>query len=171
MTFPMIRQAREADLAAINRIYNREVREGFATWELDEWPDERRLEWFQARTPEEEPVLVATIGDDLVGFGYLTKYRGRRGYQYTRENTVMIDPAHQRQGLGRTILSELVERARWMGIRSVVAFIDAENLGSIVLHQQLGYQEVGHELETGRKFGTWRSSVELQLLLDRPDVE
>ena len=55
MTFPLIRQAREEDLAAINRIYNREVREGFATWELDEWSDERRLEWFRARTPEEEP--------------------------------------------------------------------------------------------------------------------
>jgi len=171
MSFPMIRPAREEDLAAINRIYNREVREGFATWELDEWSEERRLEWFQARLPEEEPVIVAMVGQDLVGFAYLTKYRGRRGYQYTRENTVMIDPAFQRQGLGRALLGELVERARWMGMRSVLAFIDAENLGSIVLHQALGYLEVGHELETGRKFGTWRSSVEMQLLLDRPGVE
>jgi len=171
VSFPMVRHAREDDLAAINRIYNREVREGFATWELDEWSDERRLEWFQARNPEEEPVLVVTVGEALAGFGYLTKYRGRRGYQYTRENTVFIDEAFQRQGLGRTLLTELIERGRWMGLRSILAFIDTANVGSIQLHLALGYQEVGAEIETGRKFGTWRSSVEVQLLLDRPDVE
>lgn len=171
MNIPMIRPAREEDLPAVNRIYNREVREGFATWELDEWPDERRLEWFRARAPEEEPVLVAALGDEIAGFAYLSKYRGRRGYQYTRENTVFIDAPYQRQGLGRTLLAELIERARWMGLRSLVAFIDAENVGSIELHRALGYEQVGAEVETGRKFGTWRSSVELQLLFDRPDVE
>lgn len=171
MPVPMVRHAREDDLEAMNRIYNREVREGVATWELDEWPLERRLEWFRARSPEEEPVLVLAVGETLAGFGYLTKYRGRRGYQYTRENTVFIDEPYQRQGMGRLLLAELVERARWMGMRSVLAFIDQENEGSIALHRALGYQEVGREFETGRKFGAWRSSVELQLLLDRPDVE
>ena len=171
MSFPMVRHATEADLQAMNRIYNREVREGVATWELDEWSDERRLEWFQARNPDEEPVLVVAFGGEIAGFAYLTKYRGRRGYQYTRENTVFIDPAFQRQGLGRLVLSELIERGRWMGLRSILAFIDTENVGSIELHRALGYTQVGAEQETGRKFGTWRSSVELQLLLDRPDVE
>ena len=57
------------------------------------------------------------------------------------------------------------------GLRSILAFIDTENVGSIELHRALGYTQVGAEQETGRKFGTWRSSVELQLLLDRPDVE
>ncbi|MGE3960223.1 MAG: N-acetyltransferase family protein [Dehalococcoidia bacterium] len=171
MSFPMVRPATEADLEAMNRIYNREVREGVATWELDEWPDERRLEWFRARDPQEEPVLVVTFGGELAGFAYLTKYRGRRGYQFTRENTVFIDPQHHRRGLGRLVLAELIERGRWMGLRSILAFIDTENEGSIALHRALGYEQIGSEFETGRKFGTWRSSVELQLLLDRPDVE
>jgi len=167
----MVRSASEADLAAINRIYNREVREGVATWELDEWPDDRRLDWFRARDPEDEPVLVVTVGTEVAGFAYLTRYRGRRGYQHTRENTVFIDVPFQRQGLGRLVLGELIERGRWMGLRSILAFVDAENVGSIELHRALGYEQVGAEFETGRQFGVWRSSVELQLLLDRPEVE
>lgn len=169
MDAPLIRRAVEADLEAINRIYNREVREGIATWELDEWPAAQRAAWFAART-EEEPVFVAEVEGVLVGFAYLTKYRGRRGYRFTRENTVFVDEPHQRRGLGRALLRRVIEEARAMGLRSLLAFIDVENVGSIELHRALGYTQVGAEHETGHKFGTWRSSVELQLLLERPEV-
>ena len=169
-SMPRLRLATEGDLEAINRIYNREVREGVATWELDEWPAEQRLTWFRARSMDEEPVFVAEAEgpDGVIGFAYLTKYRGRRGYRFTRENTVMVAPAYQRRGIGRLLLSELVEAGRRMGLHSLLAFIDRENEGSIALHRGLGYQQVGAEVETGHKFGQWRSSVELQLLLDRP---
>jgi L-amino acid N-acyltransferase YncA len=159
-----IRAAVEADLEAINRIYNREVEEGVATWELDPWPLERRLEWFRARD-EDEPVIVAETGDRLIGFGYLTKYRGRRGYRFTRENTVFVDPENQRRGVGRALLTELVARGRAMGLHVILAFIDTDNVGSIELHRALGYETVGSERETGHKFDTWRSSVEMELLL------
>jgi len=165
----VVRRAMDSDLAEINRIYNREVREGFATWELDEWPDEQRLAWFRART-DEEPVFVAEVDGVLAGFAYLTKYRGRRGYRFTRENTVFVDLPFQRRGVGRALLAGVVEAARAMGLRSVLAFVDVENEGSVGLHRAFGYTEVGREFETGYKFGGWRSSVELQLLLERPEV-
>ncbi len=170
MGVPFVRACRESDLPAINAIYNREVHEGIATWELDEWTDERRAEWFNARG-DEEPVLVLEVDGALVGFAYLSKYRERPGYRFTREDTVFIAESHQQQGLGRLLLGELVERARWMGLRSLVAFVDTENVGSIALHRGLGFEEVGHEVETGHKFGQWRSSVEFQLLFDRPSIE
>ena len=151
------------------------MREGIATWELDEWPDERRIEWFRARAelaPDDgEPVLVLEVDGVVAGFAYLTKYRGRRGYRFTREDTVFIDEPYQRQGLGRLLLVELLERARWMGLRTVLASIDAENDGSIALHRSLGFEESGREFETGHKFRQWRSSVLMQLLFDRPVVE
>jgi L-amino acid N-acyltransferase len=161
-----VRAATTADLEAINAIYNREVAEGFATWELEPWPIERRQEWLAART-EEEPVVVADLDGAVAGFAYLTKYRGRLGYRFTRENTVFVHPNHQRQGIGRLLLEALLERARGMGLHTVLAFIDEENLGSIELHRALGYEVVGHEHETGHKFDEWRSSVEMQVMLDR----
>ncbi len=163
--------ATEADLPAINRIYNREVEEGFATWELDPWPLEQRIAWFRARDRDhEEPVIAAHAGGEVIGFGYLTKYRGRRGYRFTRENTVFVDPAHQRRGVGRALLEHLVALGGGLGLHAIVAFIDAENVASIELHRALGYQVVGTERETGRKFDRWRSSVEMELMLGEPQL-
>lgn len=165
----VIRRANEGDLDAINAIYNREVREGVATWELDEWPFERRLEWFHEHD-DRSPAFVAESGGAVIGFSYLSTYRGRRGYQYTRENTIFVDTPYQRRGVGRLLLSRLIEEARHLGLRTLVAWIEATNTGSIELHRAFGYTVVGEEVETGRKFGEWRSAVEVQLLLDRPDV-
>ena len=165
----VIRRATEADLDAINAIYNREVREGVATWELDEWPIERRIEWFTEHD-DASPVFVATSGGALIGFTYLSTYRGRRGYQYTRENTIMVDTPHQRAGIGRLLLARVIEAGRALGLRSIVAWITSTNTGSIELHRQFGYTVIGEEIETGRKFGEWHSAVEVQLLLDSPDV-
>jgi phosphinothricin acetyltransferase len=169
MAEPTIRPAAEADLEAINAIYNREVLEGVATWELDPWPADQRLAWFRARN-HDEPVIVAEADGRVLGFGYLTRYRGRRGYRFTRENTVFVDPAYHRRGIGRALLAALIERGRSLGLRTILAFIDRENHGSIALHRAFGYEQVGAEFETGHKFGAWRSSVELQLLLDRPEA-
>ncbi|MBM3140779.1 MAG: N-acetyltransferase family protein [Chloroflexi bacterium] len=158
-----IRRAAEGDLEAMNRIYNWEVEHGVATWELDPWPLERRVEWFRARD-HDEPVLVVESAGAVIGFGYLTKYRGRRGYRFTRENTVFIEPGYQRRGLGRALLAALIAEARTLGLHALVAWIDAENAGSIELHRALGYELIGVERETGHKFEQWRSSVEMQLL-------
>jgi len=169
MSAPLIRPATEADLEAINAIYNREVLGGVATWELDPWSDDRRLEWFRARD-HEEPVLVAVIDGELVGFTYLSRYRGRRGYRFTRENTVFVTPDHQRQGIGRALLGAIIEAGRSLGLRTLVAWVDEDNVGSIRLHRAFGYEQIGRESETGHKFGEWRSAIELQLLLERPEV-
>lgn len=165
----VIRRATEGDLDAINAIYNREVREGVATWELDEWSAERRIEWFQEHD-DRSPVFVATSGGRVIGFSYLSTYRGRRGYQYTRENTIMVDTPYQRMGIGRLLLGAAIDAGRALGLRTIVAWITSSNVGSVELHRSFGYTVIGEEIETGRKFGDWQSAVEVQLLLDRPDV-
>jgi len=162
---PTIRPAADTDLEAMNAIYNREVREGIATWELDEWSSEQRLDWFRARD-QQEPVLVAEQDRKVIGFAYLSAYRGRRGYRFTREDTIWINPAYHRQGVGRALIAALIEAARALDVHVIVAVIDEDNPGSIALHRGFGFQQVGNERETGHKFGQWRSSVELTLVLD-----
>jgi hypothetical protein len=53
-----IRRADEADLQAINRIYNLEIEQGTATWDLEPWTIEQRRTWF-AGHDELTPVLIA----------------------------------------------------------------------------------------------------------------
>ena len=52
---------RRRTLPAINAIYNREIREGVATWDLDEWSEAARLDWFRAHSAPGLVVLVADL--------------------------------------------------------------------------------------------------------------
>ena len=49
---------------------------------------------------------------------------------------------HHGQGIGRRLLTALIDRADRRGIHVMVAGIDAENHASIAFHQGLGFTEV-----------------------------
>ncbi|GMU40922.1 MAG: phosphinothricin N-acetyltransferase [Chloroflexota bacterium] len=164
---PTVRPAEVRDLPEINAIYNREIREGVATWDLDEWTLEERERWF-AEHDEGAPVFVAEVDGRVAGFAYLSRYRGKPGYRWTREDTVYVAEWAQGRGVGRALLGRLVEAARDLGIRAVVAWIEAGNERSIGLHARFGFVVTGGEHDTGRKFGRWLSDVEMQLTLPGP---
>ena len=165
-TPPTIRLATEADLPAINAIYNREILEGVATWDTEPWSPEQRLEWFREHTRPGAVALVADLPDDpLAGFGYLSFYKARLGYRFTREDTLYVRPELHRRGIGRALLAALLDDARGLGVHAVLARIEATNEASIALHRALGFEVVGHERESGHKFGEWRSLVQMQIVL------
>lgn len=160
----VIRPAERADLPAINSIYNEEIRTGVATWDYEPWTIEARTRWFEEHDPA-EPVLVATVGDAIAGFAYLSWYRSKAGYQYTRENTLYIDPTYQRRGLGARLLEALIDQARARHIRALIAQIETSNEASIALHERYGFVRLGIEQQVGYKFGRWLDAQPMQLLL------
>jgi phosphinothricin acetyltransferase len=52
-------------------------------------------------------------------------------------------------------MTPLIDRAREMGMRAMIAGIDADNVVSYRLHRSLGFVEVAHFKEVGFKFGRW----------------
>lgn len=161
-----LRPAVEGDLPAINRIYNEEIRTGVATFDLEEWSTERRAAWFAEHDPDETPVLVAEFDGTLVGFSYLSLFGGKPGYYHTRENTVFVDPAYQRRGIGQLLLDAIVEEARRVGAHTLIARIEASNEVSIEIHRRAGYELTGREREVGRKFDRWLDVVVMTRLVD-----
>jgi len=106
-----IRPAVPADVAAIARIYGHAVENGTASFELSP-PDEaemgRRL---AALRHGGFPYLVADLGGLVVGYAYAGPYRPRAAYRYTVEDSVYIDPAMHRRGIGRVLLDRLIAEA------------------------------------------------------------
>ena len=168
----VIRPVKRSDLDAINKIYNREIREGTATWHTEEWSTAERLDWFLSHTESNtQPIFVCvqedTMDEKILGFSYLTSYRGSRGgFKYTRESTVYVDPEYQRKGIGTQLLNHSIEEARRLKLHVLIAWIDSTNSGSVSLHESLNFEQIGVEGETGYKFGEWRSNIEMSLLLD-----
>ncbi len=150
-----IRPAAAADLPAINAIYNREILHGTATWDTEPWPLERRQQWWAAHADPLQPVLVAELEGRVVGFAYLTRMSDKPGWRFTREDTIYLDPAVHGRGYGRLLLAALIETARALGVRLVVALITADNTASIRLHQSLGFERAGALPAAGYKFGRW----------------
>jgi phosphinothricin acetyltransferase len=159
-----IRDAEPADMAAVAAIYGHHVRTGLASFE-ETAPEvgeiARRHGQIVARGL---PYLVAGAPDGRVlGFAYAGPYRARPGYRYAVENSVYVAAHAARRGVGRALLGALIERCAAIGMRQMVAIIgDNANAGSIALHANLGFRNVGVLRSIGLKHGRWVDSVLMQ---------
>jgi L-amino acid N-acyltransferase YncA len=165
MTTPLLRPATEADLPAINAIYNYYVPRSTCTYQLEPETMAARLAWFRDHVPEKYPVIVAEADGEVIGWGSLSKFRERAAYDPTVEASVYIRHDRHRQGLGRTILVDLIERARQVGFHSIIGGASADQTASVALQERLGFQRVAHLKQVGYKFGQWLDVVYLQLML------
>jgi phosphinothricin acetyltransferase len=162
-----IRLATEADVAAINAIYNHYVRTSVCTYQETEDTLEDRIAWLRAHTPDYFPATVAEMNGEVVGFGSLSPFRARSAYRFTVENAIYVRHDLHGRGIGRRLLADLIERSRLAGHKSIIAVIDAEQSGSIALHEAFGFVVCGELKQAGYKFDRWLDVVFMQLLHSR----
>jgi len=162
----LIRDAVPADAAAILPMYNYAVRETTAIFDTAESDLAGRAAWLAKRREDGFPVLIAEIYGAVVGFASFGAFRAWDGYRFTVEHSIYVAPDRHREGVGRALLTALIERARDAGNHAMVAGIEAGNAGSIALHRSLGFAEVGRMSQVAEKFGRWLDLVFLQLTLD-----
>ncbi|MDX1947951.1 MAG: GNAT family N-acetyltransferase [Pirellulaceae bacterium] len=160
-----LRLANEADLAAINDLYNYYVPRSTCTYQLEPEPLSGRIAWFREHPPEKYPVIVAEEGGEVIGWGSLSKFRERAAYDPTVEASVYIRHDQHRRGIGRAILLDLISRARAGGFHSLIGGASADQTASIALQESLGFVRIAHLKEVGYKFGRWLDVVYLQLML------
>jgi len=169
----VLREARRGDCPDIQAIYADHVRHGLASFE-EIPPDleeiERRLASVRSR---DLPYLVAEAPDaegEALGFAYAGPYRTRPAYRFALENSVYIRNGQEGRGIGRRLLSALIERCEGLGYRQMVAIIgDSDNEASIQLHEKLGFRQAGCLRSIGFKHGRWVDSVLMQRALGPGD--
>lgn len=162
-----LRPARADDAAACLAIYAPQVLTGSATFE--EIPPDlaemaRRIAEVQGR---DLPWLVAVVdaadGELVVGYAYAAPFRQRSAYRFTLEDSIYVAADRGGQGIGRRLLSALIEICADKGYRQMIAVIgDAGNQASIGLHQGLGFRMIGTLERTGFKLGRWIDTVLMQ---------
>ncbi|MEO0493035.1 MAG: N-acetyltransferase family protein [Actinomycetota bacterium] len=159
-----IRHATVDDAEALRRIYNHEVETSTATFDLVPRSLDEQRAWIREREGA-LGVLVAEIDGRIVGFASLSPYRNRPAYNTTVENSVYVDGDARGLGVGKALLTKVVDMAKARGFHTVIAHIaDAEG-ASVALHQACGFRVVGVQREVGRKFGRWLDVTVMQHML------
>ena len=167
-----IRPARAEDAQALAEIYVHHVLHGTATFET-EAPDQTEMGTRLAKvTGVGAPWLVAEAADGtLLGYAYAAQFRDRPAYRMTCESSVYIRQDRRGQGLGKALMSELLDASTAAGFRQMIAVIGGAEPGSIALHAALGFEHIGRVRSSGRKFGRWLDTVYMQLSLGPGDSE
>jgi phosphinothricin acetyltransferase len=160
-----IRPAQLVDADAIRIIYNHEVRHETSTFDLVPRSLEDQQSWLLARSGAFSAVVAVDEAGTVVGFGSLSPYKDRAAYSTTVEDSVYVDRARNGEGIGRALLTHLVELARVSGFHSVMARIEATGAASRALHARCGFELVGIEREVGRKFNRWLDVAVMQCML------
>jgi len=154
------------DAPAMRAIYNHEVENTTATFDLVGRTLSEQREWIAQRSGA-LGVLVAEIDGTVAGFASLSPYHSRPAYRTTVEDSVYVSETARGEGVGKALLLELIDLAEQRGFHSIVARIAGGSDPSVALHHACGFVTVGTEREVGRKFGRWLDVVIMQFLIAR----
>ena len=162
-----IRSAEPADIAAITRIYAHAVEHGTSSFELSP-PDEAEMARRMSELMSKGfPYLAADVDGALSGYAYAGLYRTRPAYRFTLEDSVYVAPDRQGRGVGRGLLTALIDAAQARGFRQMIAVIgDSPNQpASIRLHEAVGFRRAGILQDVGFKHDRWRDTLLMQRAL------
>lgn len=161
-----VRPAAVSDAEVMRRIYNVEVERHTSTFDLVPRSLADQERWITERTGAFGAIAaVDEATNEVIGFAALSTYKPRAAYNTTVEDSIYVDRSHGGRGVGRLLLTTLVERARQAGFHTVIARIEASGDASRALHARCGFELVGIERQVGRKFNRWLDVAVMQLLL------
>jgi L-amino acid N-acyltransferase YncA len=148
---------RSEDWLQVRSIYLEGIATGDATFETDAptWES-----WDRAHLPFGR--LVVRDGDRLAGWAALSAVSSRCVYAGVAEVSVYVSAGQRGRGVGRLLLTHLIEASEKNGIWTLQAGIFPENMASIVLHQRCGFREVGRREKLGKLNGAWRDVMMLE---------
>jgi L-amino acid N-acyltransferase YncA len=159
----------EAHAGTILAILNDAIVTSTALYDYKPRTPEQMAGWFATKRANGFPVIGAVDDEGrLMGFASYGTFRAFPAYKYTVEHSVYVDAADRGKGLGRTLLEAIVAEAQAREVHVLVGAIDAQNAGSIALHERLGFEHAGTVRQAGFKFGRWLDVAFYQRILATP---
>ena len=102
---------------------------------------------------------VARLDQRVVAWAALAPVSTRACYAGVAEHSIYVDESHRGQGIGKTLLLELVRQAERSGFWTLQSSILPENEASISIHLSCGFRVLGRRKAVARLHGIWRDAV------------
>ena len=162
-----VRPAAEADLAAVTALYADEVLNGVATFEETPPTLAEMTSRFEAVRRHDLPWLIAEVDGAFAGYAYAAPCRPRAAYRWAVEESIYVAPGFQGRGVGRALLTAVIEACRARGLRHLIAAISGGG-ASVAFHAASGFRHAGTYRDVGYTFDRWLDVDLMQLDLS-PD--
>lgn len=138
-----IRRATRDDLPEIVELFNQaiplQVNDETAPLEVVD-----REEWFE-QFDDTHPLWVAIINDQVVGWCALERFYPHHAYYRSAEIAIYVREGFQGLHLGRQMLQFVDDQIEnQLDLKTVIAYIYAENAASQHLFTSAGYEQWGH---------------------------
>ena len=146
----------------VAQIYAEGIATGNATFQKDiptweEW-DSSHLKNCRFVAIEVTPNTEGVV----VGWAALTPVSGRCVYAGVAEVSVYVTPQYSGHGVGKTLMNSLIESSEIDGLWTLQAGIFPENIGSVRLHESVGFRQIGRRERIGKMDGKWRDTLLLE---------
>lgn len=161
----IIRKAELSDLEKITEIYNEAVKHTVATFDLEPKTVDEQEIWFKKHGLK-NPILVAELDGDIVGWASLSKYDEKPAYSNTVELSLYVKKKSQGKGVGKKLMEKIIDEGRKAGVHVIVSRVTEGNEISIKLHERFGFKHVGVLEQVGFKFGRYLDVHVMEKILD-----
>lgn len=150
----VIEKMKDEDWPAVKSIYIEGIATGNATFEANAPAWEQ---WDKGHLKDCR--LVAKSGNDIVGWIGLSPVSERCVYKGVAEVSLYIKESTRGRGIGKALLSVVIEESERRGIWTLQSGIFPENTTSIALCKNCGFRELGIREKIGFMNGRWRDVV------------
>ncbi len=106
--------------------------------------------------------FVAREDDRALGWAALSPYSSRAVYAGVAQVGIYVAEAARGRGVGRALLTALIEASEHSGVWTLQAGVFPENVASLELHRRCGFREVGRRERIGKLGDVWRDVVLLE---------
>lgn len=144
-----------SDWEQVKDIYLEGIMTGLATFQTEApaWEDWDKGHLNSCR-------LVARSKKGVLGWVALSPTSSRDCYRGVVEVSIYVDEKHKGQGIGTTLLTELVKQSEENGIWTLYCSIIRENTASIKMHKKCGFREIGIREKIAKMGnGVWHDTV------------
>ena len=124
----VIRLAEERDIQLLKDIYNYEVENTTATFDLVPRTLEDRTEWFLEHKQGNSILIVTDIDGIAVGYASFSQYRTKDAYKSTVELSVYVNHNYRGMGIAKELIKTIIQMAKERDdIHSIISVITGGN--------------------------------------------